>query len=966
MQDFGMNQALVEELFLQYCSNPASVSDSWRTYFDALPPSDLPELTSAGNLPAATVPQGANGVHSTGNGAASAGGPGLAGDDWIPPSVETPMPSDMERGRRESFAPTSTVLAANELQGRVSAVINAYRAQGHLFAKLDPLNLENGAEQDHLEENYGLAQVDPETLFAVGDLAPTSIPLREILHRLRETYCRSIGVEYSFIEDPEIRRWLRQRMESTLNRVELTEAEQLRILSKLTDAEIFEDFLHTNYVGAKRFSLEGAESFIPLVDLLIDHSADQGVQEVVMGMAHRGRLNVLANIFDKKLHEIFAGFEDNAPEEHIGRGDVKYHMGYSSDRTTQGGNEVHLTLAFNPSHLEFVAPVVEGRVRAKQDRRGDTEGKSVLPLIVHGDSAFAGQGIVTETLNLWGLEGYRTGGTIHVVINNQVGFTTMPCDSRSTRYCTDIARMLRCPVFHVNGEDPEAVAQVARLATEFRQYFGQDVIVDLFCYRKYGHNEGDEPRFTQPVMYGAVDKKRTVREVFVEKLVSTGEISEAQAEEIEKRRRVELEAALQETRSGDYSESVNTMQGHWKKYQGGPDERVADVSTNVSQEQLQTLMTEACAIPDGFEPHPKIARLFKQRIAAVTEDKPLDWGMAETLAYASLVSEGTRVRISGQDARRGTFSHRHAAVYDRNTGDRFLPMQHMGPEVDGHGSEELFSVYDSPLSEAGVLGFDFGYSLDSPDALCIWEAQFGDFANGAQVLIDQFICSSEDKWHRLCGLTLLLPHGFEGQGPEHSSARLERFLAQCAEDNTQVCNLTTPAQIFHALRRQVVRPWRKPLVIMSPKSLLRHPRAKSSIAELSEGGFQRIIGDTEVNAKKARRVVLCSGKVYYDLVAEREKKGVDDVAIVRMEQLYPIRPKELQTLVAGYNENVDLVWLQEEPWNMGAWFYMHARLPSILGRSIRCISRPESASPATGSKGAHGIEQQQLMDEAFE
>ena len=686
------------------------------------------------------------------------------------------------------------------------------------------------------------------------------------------------------------------------------------------------------------------------------------MNEIVIGMAHRGRLNVLANIMEKKLHEIFADFEDDRPEANIGRGDVKYHLGYSTDRVTDNGHEVHLTLTFNPSHLEFVNPVVEGRVRAKQDRHGDVDRTHVLPLLVHGDAAFAGQGIVAETLNLSQLPGYHTGGSIHVVINNQVGFTTLPVDSRSTRYCTDITRMLRCPVFHVNGEDPEAVAQVVRLATEYRQRYHEDVVIDLYCYRKHGHNEGDEPRFTQPVMYGAVDEKQSVREVYVQRLLGSGKVTEQRAEEIKDKRRVELEAALQETRNGDYVARVNSMQGLWTKYVGGRDEDVEDVDTGLPLETLEDLLVKANSVPEGFSVNRKIRRLFEQRIDHGLNDKPFDWGTAEILAFASLVAEGTRIRVTGQDSRRGTFSHRHAVVYDSTNGKTWTPLDHVA-----EGQSE-FEIYDSALSEAGVLGFEFGFSLDSPDVLTVWEAQFGDFVNGAQVIIDQFIASSEDKWHRLSGLVMLLPHGFEGQGPEHSSARLERFLIQCAEDNLQVCNLTSPAQYFHVLRRQMLRPWRKPLIVMAPKSLLRHPRARSTLRELAEGTFQRIIPDPQVEASKARRVLMCSGKVYYDLLQAREEREAHDVGIVRLEQLYPLRKSELEKILSAYPDGTDLVWVQEEPWNMGAWFFISSRVSGMLGDRLRlrCVAREESASPATGSHASHVLEQKRLMETAFE
>lgn len=953
-RDFGVNQGLVEELFLRYCANPHSVPGEWRRYFDALPPEELPELTSPG---AVTAPVERSRSAEGGNGRA------VTTPALLPPTAEFVPFVERAGERPPSFQPTGDLMIATELQGRVSALINAFRVRGHLFAQLDPLGLVPRPPDELMLERYGLDQVDPDTVFSTGDMAgPPVLPLREIVNRLRETYCRTIGVEFTFIEEREQRTWLQERMESTCNRLDLSEDEQLRLLTKLTDAEIFETFLHTNYVGAKRFSLEGAESFITMLDQLIEQSAELGVDEIVIGMAHRGRLNVLANIMDKKLHEIFADFEDQRPEANIGRGDVKYHLGYSTDRITETGRKVHLTLTFNPSHLEWVNPVVEGRVRAKQDRRRDRDRIKVLPLLVHGDAAFAGQGIVAETLNLSQLPGYTTGGTIHVVINNQVGFTTLPTDARSTRYCTDITRMLRCPVFHVNGEDPEAVVQVVRLATEFRQRYRKDVVIDLYCYRKHGHNEGDEPRFTQPVMYRAIDAKKTVREMYVDHLVGLGKITAERAEEIKDRRRVELEAALQETRNGDFVAPVDAMQGLWTRYFGGRDEEVPDAETAVPLARLEELLRRAHHVPEGFGINKKVKRLFEQRVAHGLEGKPFDWGTAEILAYASLVAEGTRVRLTGQDSRRGTFSHRHAVIYDVDTGETWTPLQHV---AEGQAS---FEVYDSPLSEAGVLGFDFGFSLDSPDVLTIWEAQFGDFVNGAQVIIDQFIASSEDKWDRLSGLVMLLPHGFEGQGPEHSSARLERFLTQCAEDNMQVCNLTTPAQFFHCLRRQIIRPWRKPLIVMAPKSLLRHPEARSTLGELAEGRFQRIIPDEVAEPAEVRRVLLCSGKIYYDLAQARKARNATDVAIVRLEQLYPLRPADIREALAPYPAGTDLVWVQEEPWNMGAWFFVNSRLPAMLEQRmpLRCVSREESASPATGSHASHVLEQRRLVEAAFE
>jgi len=973
--DFGVNQGLVEEQFLKWVDNPLAVDEAWRAYFESLTPTDWPQISSAGTVIAPITSTGVLSpalLPSDGNGSAASLGleefdrdGGVRDSVFLPPTAETTL-APLVPGERTSFPPSSEVLAANELQARLSALINAYRVRGHLFANLDPLGLHQGPPKDEFVlQRYGLAHVDPDTIFATGNLAgPATEPLRSVLERLKDTYARTIGVEFTFLENQEARDWLRERMELTGNHIDLSREQQLRILTKLTDAEIFEQFLHTKYTGAKRFSLEGGESVIPMLDILVERASELGVEEVVIGMAHRGRLNVMVNIMEMNVRQIFAGFEDVDPETYVGRGDVKYHLGYSLDRKTASGNSIHMTLAFNPSHLEWVNPVVEGRVRAKQDRKADEHRVSVLPLLIHGDAAFVGQGVVAETLNLSRLQAYETGGTVHVVINNQIGFTTNPEDSRSTAYCTDITRMLRCPVFHVNGEDPEAVAQAVTLAAEYRQRFHGDVVLDLFCYRKYGHNEGDEPRFTQPEMYAAIDRKQTVREVYIEHLVKTGKLTTEQAEEIKSRRQQDLENALEDTRTnGNYNLIPASMLGLWTEYKGGSDLDVPDADTRFAREKLDDALDKLTSYPDWFTPHPRIKRfvLDKQRKVLETGEG-VDWGTAENLAFGTLLLEGVRCRLTGQDVRRGTFSHRHAVIFDSETGRRYTRLGHLSPD------QARLEIYDSSLSEAGVVGFEWGYSLDSPDALVCWEAQFGDFVNTAQVIIDQFISSSEDKWHRLSGLVLLLPHGMEGQGPEHSSARLERFLLLCAEDNMQVVNLTTPAQLFHCLRRQVLRPWRKPLIVMSPKSLLRHRRAISTMDELAEGAFQRIIPDDPVvDPSKARRLVMCTGKIYYDLLERRERDEVDDIGIMRVEQLYPLRASELQARLAPYPKDVDLVWAQEEPWNMGAWYFMRARLPEILGseQPLRCIARPESASPATGSGASHKLEQQLLVDEVF-
>ena len=960
-RDFGINQVFVEDQYDRWRANPAAVDETWQRYFAELTPGSAPPPFQASALVPASQPAPVANGNGHSSGAPAGGARALS---------RPPMDVDIAQGHygsalveAHSHSPESEALRAETLQESVAELINAYRIRGHLFANLDPLGLLRPPPPELTLEHYGLSEGDLDKSFAAGDFAvgADSLTLREIVARLRRTYCRTIGVEFMHGEDPKIRRWLQEKMESSGNEAQLAREQKLRILARLTDAETLEQFLHTKYLGAKRFSLEGAESLIPLLDWLIEEFGQDGGEELVLGMAHRGRLNILANILEKNLGDIFAEFEDRDAELLLGRGDVKYHMGYSSDRVTRSGQKLHLSLAFNPSHLEIVNPVVEGRVRAKQDRDGrDPKRTKVLPVLIHGDAAFAGQGIIAETLNLAGLEGYATGGTIHIVVNNQVGFTTNPEDGRSTPYCTDIARVLRAPVFHVNGDDPEAVVWAVELAVDYRQTFGQDVLIDLYCYRKYGHNEGDEPAYTQPAMYEVIRSKPPTRETYARKLAEAGVVSVEEAQALMERRMARLEEALETTRKTGAKRQLSAMAGLWSRYRGGPDSETPEIQTAVPLEKLKQLLVALSQVPQGFTPHEKLQKLVlgsRRKLAEGDGTEPFDWGVGEHLGLASLLDMGHPVRFSGQDSRRGTFSHRHAVLSDVRDGKRYTPLSHL------HDRQGRFDIFDSPLSEAGVLGFDYGYSLDTPEALVCWEAQFGDFVNGAQVVIDQFISSAEDKWNRLSSIVLLLPHGFEGQGPEHSSARLERFLSLCAEDNLQVCNLTTPAQIFHVLRRQVLRPWRKPLVIMTPKSLLRHKGAVSTLRDLSEGGFQRIIADTTVAPAQAKRVLLCSGKVYYDLLAARDAKQRPDVAIVRFEQLYPLSDAHLEAALKPYG-SAPLIWVQEEPNNMGAWYFLHARWPGSLP-ALACVSRPESASPATGSAASHKFEQQLLVDQAF-
>jgi 2-oxoglutarate dehydrogenase E1 component len=720
---------------------------------------------------------------------------------------------------------------------------------------------------------------------------------------------------------------------------------------------LFERFLHTRYTGQKRFSLEGAETLIPVLETIVEKAADMHVREIILGMAHRGRLNVLANILRKPYEEIFAQFEDKyLPDTTDGDGDVKYHLGFSSDRVNSNGKKVHLSLSPNPSHLEAVDPVVEGRTRAKQTLFGDVERIWGIPVLVHGDAAFAGQGLVAETLNLSQLAGYTTGGTIHVIVNNQIGFTTAPSDARSTTYCTDIAKMIQAPIFHVNGEDPEASVFVSELSLDFRQTFGRDVVIDMFCYRRHGHNEGDEPAFTQPIMYGKIRGRPSLSSIYTEQLIMMGDLTVAETEAITEKFENKLQAALEEVRTGPSQyPTMHGFEGQWKgmtsRYSAAP------VETGVPQETLLRIVEGLTRVPDNFEMHPTVARIFKNYAREMHEHKPILWPLAELLSFGSLLLEGTPVRLSGQDSRRGTFSQRHSVVYDARTGEPYLPLNDLDPK------QAPFSVYDSLLSEAAVLGFEFGYGLDAPHTLVLWEAQFGDFANGAQVIIDQFVASSESKWQRDSGVVMLLPHGYEGQGPEHSSARLERYLQLCAEDNMQVCYPSTPAQYFHLLRRQMKRNFRKPLIVMTPKSLLRLKAASSPLDEFVSGRFQEVLDDTEVDPARVRRVVLCSGKVYYDLLERRNEAKANDVALVRVEQFYPFAEELFKRALARYRKAREWVWAQEESQNMGGWTFMEPRLRG-LGYNFEYVGRDASASPATGSLGVHRREQRELAEAA--
>ena len=943
--NLAINLPFVDELWARYQENPSSVDASWRKLF---------ENGGAEALGVGIERAGGNGAngHANGNGAAAyvIDPSALAAER----ALETILPFT---------APESTAgLAPSEARfGRTFGLVNAHRARGHMVAQLDPLEMLHHEPQPELDPRaYGFGDADLDRIMPPGGFHGSGpLPLRELMRRLRATYCQYIGVEMNHITDVNKRAWLQERMEPVLNAPAIDKETQLYILEKVAAAEVLENFIHTKYVGTKRFSLEGGESLIPMLEMVVERAGLHGVEEIVFGMAHRGRLNVLVNVMGKTPSDLFAEFEDIDPESMFGGGDVKYHLGFSSDRVTRAGHHIHMSMAFNPSHLEAVDPVVVGRVRAKQRRRKDTVRERVLGVLVHGDAAFAGQGLVSEVLNLTSLRGYRTGGTVHIIVNNQIGFTTSPVESRSTPYATDVAKGIQVPIFHVNGDHPEAVAQVVRLAMDYRKQFHSDVVIDMYCYRKYGHNEADEPAFTQPLLYQKIEQHPTVRQLYARELIERGVITDAEAEALVGREHQKLNEAFQAKRSSRPQPAFGA--GVWEGYKGGADAATPDVPTAVPREELQEVSERLTSLPEGFRPHRVVQKLLAHRAQMGRGELPLDWGMAEHLAFATLVRDGHMVRVSGQDSRRGTFSHRHAVIVDQRTAEEYTPLEHVSPD------QAPCRIYDSPLSEAAVLGFEFGYSLDYPDALVAWEAQFGDFVNGAQVMIDQYISSAEDKWNRLSGLVVLLPHGYEGQGPEHSSARFERFLELCAEDNMQVVYPTTPAQFFHLLRRQVLRKIRKPLIVMTPKSLLRLPAARSDLSELYDGQFQRILDDpTPPHRDKVRRIILCTGKIYYELAEERARRGDDTTAIMRIEQLYPLSARDLAGALDTYAQAEEVVWVQEEPFNMGANHFIYVRLLEVAGhRSVHVVARAESASPATGSHKAHLIEQQKIINQAF-
>ena len=954
----GANAPFIIDLYERYLADPRSVADDWRDFFD-----DLDDGAQAALADLAGPDWAPRATRVVGNGDAAAartnGGPAAA---RATPATAPATDDEIREATRDSI--------------RALILIRSYRVRGHLLAQLDPLGIE--VREDHPEldyETYGFTPRDLDrrifinNYLGLGDTAT----LREIVARCKATYAGTIGVEFMHIQDPDQKTWIQARIEAIENRTEFTTKGKKAILASLVQAEIFEKFLDRKHTGTKRFGLDGGESTIPALEQIIKRGGQLGVEEIVIGMPHRGRLNVLANMMGKPYQAIFSEFQGVAanPEDVQGSGDVKYHLGTSSDRDFDG-NIVHLSLTANPSHLEAVNPVVAGKVRAKQTQRTArgarvrSARRQVMGLLLHGDAAFSGQGVVAETLDLAELNGYRTGGTIHFIVNNQIGFTTNPVHSRSGPYCTEFAKIVQAPIFHVNGDDPEAVVHVARIATEFRDAFQTDAVIDMFCYRRHGHNEGDEPAFTQPLMYRTIARHETVREVYSRKLVDEGVLSNKEAEavvgEFEQRLEADFEAA-----GGYKPNKADWLEGAWTGLEPTRGEYIRG-DTAVDAGQLRRLGRKLSDVPEEFNLNRKIARQLDTRKKAVEKGEDIDWALAESLAFGSLLVEGTPVRLSGQDSGRGTFSHRHAVLVDQETEAKYLPLQRLSPD------QALFEVIDSPLAEMSVLGFEYGYALAEPNALILWEAQFGDFANGAQIIIDQFISSGESKWLRLCGLVMLLPHGYEGQGPEHSSARLERYLQLCAEENMQVVNCTTPASYFHALRRQVRRKTRKPLIVMSPKSLLRHKAAVSTLADFTTGSsFHRILWDDSALGpdEGIERVILCSGKVYFDLAAERDARGLNDrVCILRMEQLYPFPARPLTEELSRFKQ-AEVVWCQEEPENAGAWTFVDRRIEAVM-RDIgmtpdrpRYVGRPESASPATGLNARHVAEQKRLVDEAL-
>jgi 2-oxoglutarate dehydrogenase E1 component len=946
----GANAHFLAELYSRYLDAPTSVDEQWRAYFDQLHEESGVDVALLDSQGPSWAPRGNKVIGA------------------VDPANENAAKADGKAGAKGGNLSAEALRSATLDSLRAIMLIRAYRIRGHLKANLDPLGLQKPTDHPELEpESYGFTDADwDRPIFINHVLGLETATLREIMDLLVATYCGSIGVEFMHIQDPAQKAWIQERIEQIRNQTEFTERGKRAILERLTAAEGFEKFLAVKYVGTKRFGLDGSESLIPSLEQIIKRGSQLGLEEAVIGMAHRGRLNVLCNFMSKPFRAIISEFLGNPanPEDAGGSGDVKYHMGVSADRQFDD-KTVHLTLNANPSHLEIVNPVVLGRVRAKQEQRDDTERKKVMGILLHGDAAFAGQGVVAETFDFSGLRGYKTGGTIHIIVNNQIGFTTSPHYSRSSPYPTDVAKMVMAPIFHVNSDDAEAVIHASRIVSEFRQEFGCDVVLDIISYRRFGHNEGDEPTFTQPKMYAKIAGQASTRQIYADLLTKQGVLKPGEAEELyeahNKYLADEFEAGL------SYKPNkADWLEGKWSgmKVASG-DARRGD--TAVSIDKLREIGMKLCEVPEGFNLNRKLNRFITARKTAIESGEGIDWSTGEALAFGSLLIDGLPVRLSGQDSGRGTFSQRHSVYTDTETEVRHVPLNHLAPD------QEFYDVIDSPLSEAGVLGFEYGYSQAEPNALVLWEAQFGDFANGAQVIVDQFISSGEAKWLRMSGLVMLLPHGYEGQGPEHSSGRVERYLQLCGEDNMQVVNCTTPANYFHVLRRQMARDFRKPLIIMTPKSLLRHKLAVSKLEEMGPGTtFHRVLYDNEIlcDDKDVKQVVLCSGKVYYDLYEERAKRGIKDIFFLRLEQLYPFPEKALLHELSRFPQ-ADVVWCQEEPKNMGSWTFVDRRLEDVLitldgaCKRPRYVGRAEAASPATGNNGRHHREQQALVDEAL-
>jgi 2-oxoglutarate dehydrogenase E1 component len=964
----GTNANYIAELYARYREDADDVDKEWREVFDDLnddAASILAELEPA--RAARRVqdfedePEGFGFPPRNGNGSGRSqhGYDGNGGTHSAPDWAPAP-------GHRDSVA--EYAVARDSI--RILMMIRAYRVRGHLAANLDPLGIEGSRHHPELDpKSYGFTDADyGREFFVDGVLGFQRATLQRILDAVRKTYCGSIGVEFMHIQSPSEKSWIQRKFEGTRSDAELGPEEKKRVLSEIFRSEGFEKFLSIKYPGSKRFSLEGGESTIAAMETIIRTSARGGVEEIVLGMPHRGRLNILTNVMGKSYAQVFSEFqgESSHPDAVHGSGDVKYHLGTSSDRQVADGRKIHLSLTANPSHLEAVNPVVEGKVRAKQEMMGDEERKKVMAILLHGDAAFAGQGLVAETLGMSELRGHKTGGTIHIIVNNQIGFTTNPSFSRSSRYPSDVAKMVSAPIFHVNGDDPEAVVHVAKVAAKFRQEFGRDVVLDIFCYRRHGHNEGDEPAFTQPIMYRNIAKHPTTRQLYTERLISEGVITPKQADRMIQDFNAQLERDL-EASQGYKPNKVDWLEGVWSGLEVSERDGARRGMTAVPAEELKTVGHAIASYPDDVNVHRKLKRILDQRRAMIDEGKGIDWSMGEALAFGTLVYERANVRLSGQDCGRGTFSQRHSVLVDQITEERYTPLNHISDD------QGRYEVIDSMLSEAGILGFEYGYSLADPNTLVLWEAQFGDFANGAQVIVDQFLTAGESKWFRMSGLVMLLPHGYEGQGPEHSSGRPERYLQLAAEDNLQVANCTTPSSYFHLLRRQMKRKFRKPLIVMTPKSLLRHKRCVSQVEDFTgETQFHRTLWelDDASHGKDMERVVLCTGKVYYDLLEKREELGLKNVTFIRLEQLAPFPLDALQEAVDFY-PNAKFIWCQEEPRNMGAWNFVRDKIEQAMEKGElkmvlpRYVGRDEAASPATGFIRVHEREQESLVNEAL-